>query len=192
MMEKDRKRILVSVTDKRFLEDFKPLQELGWQFISTGGTATKLRELGFTVTDVSEVTGFPEGMDGRIKTLHPKIFGGILADLDVGKHVAFLLEHDLISFDIVAVNLYDFADSPSIEKIDVGGPSMLRAAAKNYKFVTPICDPGDYKMVVEQIQKKGGVSELMKHHLAGKAFRKTANYDNMIATWFNKPLTPSD
>ncbi len=187
-MSTEKKRILVSVTDKSLLVDLKPLLDLGFEFISTGGTAEKLRELGFPVTDVAKVTGFPEGMNGRIKTLHPKIFGGLLADRMNPSHMEFLAEHHLDLFEVVVVNLYNFAGNPSIDQIDVGGPSMIRAAGKNYKSVVPVCHPVDYGMIVVNYEQNGGVAEDIRLLLASKVFRLTAKYDAAIADWYEAQL----
>lgn len=179
---KRRKRALVSVTDKGGLEELKLLVELGWEFVSTDGTAKRLEELGIPVTSIEQVTGFPEMLDGRIKTLHPNIFGGILANRDKQAHLLAIAEHGIQLFDLVVVNLYNFSGKPSIETIDIGGPALLRAAAKNWQGgVTAVCDPEDYVNVVQTIKDFGEVPELLRHILARKVFYLTAGYDTVIA-----------
>lgn len=165
------------------------LVELGWEFVSTGGTARTLIELGIPVTPIEEVTGFPEMLDGRVKTLHPAVFGGILADRTNPDHLKAIAEHGIGLFDLVVVNLYDFTSRPSIENIDIGGPSLLRAAAKNWeREIAVICDPGDYIQVVEAIEAHGSVPAEIRRMLAGKVFHLTAGYDLAIADlWY--PMT---
>ncbi|HXS25011.1 MAG TPA: bifunctional phosphoribosylaminoimidazolecarboxamide formyltransferase/IMP cyclohydrolase, partial [Gemmatimonadales bacterium] len=190
-------RALISVSDKRGIIPFaQGLIDLGWEIISTGGTATALRNAQLPVTAVDTVTGFPELLDGRVKTLHPLIHGGLLARRDQPQHVAALNQHGIVPIDLVAVNLYPFqmtiakAGVPfedAIENIDVGGPSMLRSAAKNHQFVIPVVDPTDYTRVLEVI-RQGGVPEEMRRKLAAKVFAHTADYDAAIAGYF----TPKD
>src|SRR4051812_45923541 len=151
-------RALLSVSDKTGLVDFaRGLAELGWELVSTGGTAKALRDAGLEVSDVSDVTGFPEMMDGRVKTLHPNVHGALLARRDVAEHMAALEEHAITPIDLVAVNLYPFRETvarknvtsdEAIENIDIGGPSMLRSAAKNHASVWVIVDPDDYGRVL--------------------------------------------
>ncbi|WP_458110125.1 bifunctional phosphoribosylaminoimidazolecarboxamide formyltransferase/IMP cyclohydrolase [Bacillus zhangzhouensis] len=186
------KRALISVSDKTNLVPFvKALTELGVEVISTGGTHKLLQENGIDVIGISEVTGFPEIMDGRLKTLHPNIHGGLLAVRENDEHMAQIEKHGIQPIDLVVVNLYPFKETISkddvtyeeaIENIDIGGPGMLRAASKNHQDVTVIVDPRDYDSVVQQI-KEGGVSLEKKRQLAAKVFRHTAAYDALIADY---------
>lgn len=186
------KRALISVSDKTNLVPFvKELTELGVEVISTGGTHKLLQENGIDVIGISEVTGFPEIMDGRLKTLHPNIHGGLLAVRENDEHMAQIEKHGIQPIDLVVVNLYPFKETISkddvtyeeaIENIDIGGPGMLRAASKNHQDVTVIVDPRDYDSVVQQI-KEGGVSLEKKRELAAKVFRHTAAYDALIADY---------
>ncbi|MEI4789463.1 bifunctional phosphoribosylaminoimidazolecarboxamide formyltransferase/IMP cyclohydrolase [Bacillus sp. FJAT-53060] len=186
------KRALISVSDKMNLVPFvKELTELGVEVISTGGTHKLLQENGIEVIGISEVTGFPEIMDGRLKTLHPTIHGGLLAVRENDEHMAQIEKHGIQPIDLVVVNLYPFKETISkddvtyeeaIENIDIGGPGMLRAASKNHQDVTVIVDPRDYDAVVQQI-KEGGVSLKKKRELAAKVFRHTAAYDALIADY---------
>lgn len=186
------KRALISVSDKTNLVPFvKELTELGVEVISTGGTHKLLQENGIDVIGISEVTGFPEIMDGRLKTLHPNIHGGLLAVRENEEHMAQIEKHGIQPIDLVVVNLYPFKETISkddvtyeeaIENIDIGGPGMLRAASKNHQDVTVIVDPRDYDSVVQQI-KEGGVSLEKKRELAAKVFRHTAAYDALIADY---------
>lgn len=190
------KQALISVSDKTGLDELAIfLKTQGVEILSTGGTAKKLREAGLQVKDVSEHTGFPEIMDGRVKTLHPKIHGGLLAVLDNKEHVKAMQENDISSIDLVIVNLYPFEETVKsgaefehvIENIDIGGPSMVRSAAKNYAFTTIITDPNDYKqLIAEMTANSGATSEGFRKKLAAKAFAKTASYDAAISTWFAK------
>ena len=180
---------LLSVSDKRGLEGFaQGLSSLGFEILSTGGTAQALRRAGIAVREVSDATGTPEVLDGRVKTLHPKIFAGILADLDEESHRAVLEQWGVAPIGLVAVNLYPFAATAAkpgvtpaevIENIDIGGPSLVRAAAKNHRHVTVVVDPDDYEAVIEAL--RAGGSELLRRRLAVKAFRHTAAYDAAIA-----------
>ena len=186
-------RALLSVSDKSGLVDFaKALAALDWELISTGGTARALREAGIAVQDVSAVTGFPEMMDGRVKTLHPAVHGGLLARRDVEAHMLALQEHGIGPIDLVAVNLYPFRETASrrdvspedvIEQIDIGGPSMVRSAAKNFTAVTVVVDPADYGRVLDAFRAEDDDLDL-RRLLAGKAFAHTAAYDAAIAAWF--------
>ncbi|MCC9090227.1 bifunctional phosphoribosylaminoimidazolecarboxamide formyltransferase/IMP cyclohydrolase [Bacillus pumilus] len=186
------KRALISVSNKTNLVPFvKALTELGVEVISTGGTHKLLQENGIDVIGISEVTGFPEIMDGRLKTLHPNIHGGLLAVRENDEHMAQIEKHGIQPIDLVVVNLYPFKETISkddvtyeeaIENIDIGGPGMLRAASKNHQDVTVIVDPRDYDAVVQQI-KEGGVSLEKKRELAAKVFRHTAAYDALIADY---------
>jgi phosphoribosylaminoimidazolecarboxamide formyltransferase/IMP cyclohydrolase len=181
-----KRRILISVTDKTGLEKFKVLTDLGWEIISTGGTATKLQEFGIPCILIQEITQFPEMMNGRLKTLHPNIFGGILADRDKEDHLKAIAEHHIELIDMVVVNLYDFEGKPGIENIDIGGPSLLRAAAKNGRHTIPVCDPEDYDYIIEEISRrglKGNISLTAREELVIKTFKYTCDYDNDIYQW---------
>ncbi len=190
------KRALVSVFDKKGVLDFaKGLHSLGIEILSTGGTAELLRNNGVPVREVSEVTQFPEMLDGRVKTLHPKLHAGLLALRDNPKHQATLKEHDIQMIDLVAVNLYPFWDAVKnktqeeeiIEMIDIGGPAMLRSASKNFRSVAVVCDPADYERVLQELRKgNGSVTPELRRELAGKVFAQTAAYDTMIAAYFAK------
>ncbi len=186
-------RALLSVSDKSGVVDFaRGLAALGWELVSTGGTARALRAAGLTVADVSDVTGFPEMMDGRVKTLHPAVHGALLARRDVPDHMAALAEHKITPIDLVAVNLYPFRETVArkkvaadeiIEQIDIGGPSMLRSAAKNFASVWVIADPADYTRVLDCL-RAGDNDVDLRRLLAGKVFAHTASYDAAIAAWF--------
>lgn len=189
-----RRRALLSVSDKTGLGDFAAsLVRHGYEILSTGGTATMLRDAGIDVTDVSEVTGFPEIMDGRVKTLHPNIHGGLLARRDNEDHLAAMREQGITGIDLVAVNLYPFEEQLArtddretlIETIDIGGPAMLRASAKNHQFVTVICDPSDYAEVVAALDSNGDISPELRRDLAARVFARTARYDAAIAGWLD-------
>jgi phosphoribosylaminoimidazolecarboxamide formyltransferase / IMP cyclohydrolase len=184
-------RVLLSVTDKTGVADFaQSLAALGCELISTGGTAKALRDAGLAVRDVSEVTGFPEMLDGRVKTMHPKITGGILAIRDKADHVAALAQHGISPIDMVVVNLYPFEKvaakpdatvSELIENIDIGGPTMIRSAAKNHKDVAVVVSPDDYSAIREELEhNSGALSEETCWRLARKAFAATAAYDRAI------------
>ncbi len=186
-------RALLSVSDKSGLLDFaRGLHGLGWELISTGGTARALREANVPVRDVSDVTQFPEMLDGRVKTLHPAVHGGLLARRDLPEHMAAIAAHDIAPIDLVAVNLYPFRETASrpgvsaddvIEQIDIGGPSMLRSAAKNFASVTTVVDPGDYAAVLARLT--AGEDDVdFRRQLATKVFEHTAAYDASIAAWF--------
>jgi len=187
------RRALISLSDKSGLDDLAAgLAKAGVELVSTGGTAAKLRELGHEVRDISDLTGFPEMMDGRVKTLHPKVHGGLLAVRDNAEHVAAMEAHDIGPIDLVVVNLYPFeqtvmrgaARDEIIENIDIGGPSMVRSAAKNHEFVAIVTDPADYAELVGQIGAQGGTDLAFRRKLAAKAYARTAAYDSMIASWF--------
>lgn len=188
-------RALISVSDKTGVVEFaKELEALGVEIISTGGTHKVLEEAGIKVTGISDVTGFPECLDGRVKTLHPKVHGGLLARRDVPEHMKQLEELEIEPIDIVAINLYPFKATimkpdvtmaDAIENIDIGGPTMLRSSAKNHKDVTVICDPADYGMVVEAL-KNGGTTYEQRYALALKVFQTTAAYDAMISDYLRK------
>jgi phosphoribosylaminoimidazolecarboxamide formyltransferase/IMP cyclohydrolase len=190
-------RAIISLSDKSGIVQFaKDLQAFGVEILSTGGTARTLRENGLKIMDVSEYTGFPEMLDGRVKTLHPKIHGGLLGIRDNPDHAKKMKEHGIIPIDMVVVNLYPFEATvakPSctleeaIENIDIGGPSMLRAAAKNYPYVTVILDPVDYKTVLEEMKKSGGaVSKETNFRLAKKVYQLTSRYDRAISEYLAK------
>ena len=182
------RRALLSVSDKSGLVELgAALAALGVELVSTGGTAKALRDAGLTVLDVSELTGFPEMMDGRVKTLHPKVHGGLLAVRDNPEHAAAMAEHGIGAIDLVVVNLYPFEATVAkgeerdevIENIDIGGPSMVRSAAKNHEFVAIVTDPADYAAVAQ-----GSTTLAQRKHFAAKAFAATAAYDAMISQWF--------
>src|SRR5262245_6011285 len=188
------KRALLSVHDKAGVVDFaRGLAGLGVQILSTGGTAKLLRDSGVPVLDVSEVTGFPEMLDGRVKTLHPKVHGGILARRDVPAHMRALESHGIGPIDLVVVALYPFEQTVAkpgvgfdevIENIDIGGPSMIRGAAKNHGGVGVVTDPSQYAAVLEELRGSGGtLSDATRARLALEAFRRTAQYDAAIAAW---------
>ena len=179
-------RALLSVYDKEGLVDFaRGLSELGFELVSSGGTAAALREAGLTAVDVAQVTGFPEMLDGRVKTLHPRIHGGILADRDVPEHREALAEHDITPIELVVSNLYPFTSKPSIELIDIGGPSMVRAAAKNHRHVAVVTSPTQYAAVLEELRANGVLSDATRHALARAAFAHTSSYDAEVVAWFD-------
>ena len=193
-MRKPIRRALVSVYDKdRLLEIGKALSSAGIEILSTGSTAKNLADAGIAVTEVSSYTGFPEIMGGRVKTLHPRVHGGILADQNNPEHLAAIAELDIAPFDLVIINLYPFAATiasganfeESIEQIDIGGPSMLRGAAKNHGSVAVICQTSQYDQLLEAI-KAGGFTEPERRQLALEVFRTTAEYDLAIATWLGQ------
>ena len=188
------RRAIVSVSDKTGVVEFaRGLVEQGVEILSTGGTARLLRESGVPVTEVSAYTGFPEILDGRVKTLVPKIHGGILALRDNPAHAAQMAEHGIEPIDLVAVNLYPFERTvaqpgctleEAVEQIDIGGPCMIRAAAKNHRFVTVVVDPADYDRVLAEMGRLGGeVGDELRFELAAKAFARTSEYDAAIAGW---------
>ena len=189
-------RALISVSDKNGVVEFaQQLRSLGWEIIATGGTMKLLRDSGLEVINISDVTGFPEICDGRVKTLHPKVHGGLLARRDDESHLAALKENEIEFIDMVCVNLYPFRQTISkpdvkmedaIENIDIGGPSMLRSAAKNYKDVTVVCDPSDYAQIIEEIKASGNTTVETRLQLSAKAYTHTAEYDSMIATYMRK------
>ncbi|MCJ9429798.1 bifunctional phosphoribosylaminoimidazolecarboxamide formyltransferase/IMP cyclohydrolase [Kordiimonas marina] len=187
------KRALLSVSDKTGLLDLaKVLADKGVEILSTGGSAKMIRDAGIKVREVADYTGFPEMMDGRVKTLHPKIHGGLLALRDNDDHVKAMKDHDIGAIDLVAVNLYPFeatvasgADFETcIENIDIGGPSMVRSAAKNHRSVAIITDPADYAAVINEIEATGGTSHETRRKLAAKAYSRTGAYDAAISQWF--------
>jgi phosphoribosylaminoimidazolecarboxamide formyltransferase / IMP cyclohydrolase len=187
------RRALISVSDKAGLVAFaQALVAGGVQILSTGGSARTLREAGVPVTEVSEHSGFPEILDGRVKTLVPQIHGGILGRRDVPEHVAQMAQHGIAPIDLVAVNLYPFeatvahgaADDECIENIDIGGPALIRAAAKNHDFVAVLTEPDQYDAVLDEIAQHGGTTRTLRRRLAGEAYARTASYDAAIAAWF--------
>jgi len=191
------KRVLISVTDKAGIVDFaRGLADYRVEILSTGGTAAQLRSSGLAVTDVSDYTGFPEMMDGRLKTLHPKIHGGLLALRDSAEHMHALQQHGIGLIDMVVVNLYQFEKTvekegctleTAVENIDIGGPTMLRAAAKNYPFVSVVTDPEDYDAILKEMKETGGkVSGETNFRLAVKTFQLTARYDGAISNYLGK------
>lgn len=192
------KRALISVFDKTGIVEFaKSLDSMGWEIISTGGTSKKLKEEGVKVQDISDLTKFPECFDGRVKTLHPNVEGGILAIRDNDNHKAQMTELGIEPIDIVVCNLYPFKETilkpgvsheEIIENIDIGGPTMIRAAAKNYKFVTVLTDPEDYEQVISELKAQGDTSAATKEMLAAKVFIHTSHYDALIADYFSKRL----
>ena len=188
-------RALLSVSDKTGLIEFaKALAAKHIELISTGGTAKALREAGLKVADVSDITGFPEIMDGRVKTLHPKVHGGLLSVRGNAEHENAKIQNGIANIDLLVVNLYPFeealakgaSEAEMIENIDVGGPAMIRGAAKNHAFVTVIVDPSDYAIVLSEIEKSGNTLLVTRKRLAAKAFARTASYDAAIANWFNR------
>ena len=190
------KRALVSVSDKSGLVDFvKGLQTAGWEIIATGGTQKLLENSGVNTIGISDVTGFPEICDGRVKTLHPKVHGGLLARRDEPSHLQALEENGISFIDLVCVNLYPFRETiakegvsmaDAIENIDIGGPSMLRSAAKNYNDVTVVCDPADYDTILAEINATGNTTLETRLQLSAKAYTHTAQYDACIATYMRE------
>lgn len=190
------KRALLSVSDKTGLLDFaQGLVRNGYEIISTGGTKRVLEEAGLPVIGISEITGFPEIMDGRVKTLHPNVHGALLCVRDNPDHVKQIQDLSIDYIDLVCVNLYPFKETVQkpgvdhatiIENIDIGGPSMLRSASKNYRFIPVVCDPADYDTVLEEIEANGETNPETREKLAAKVFRHTARYDAMIADYLTK------
>ena len=189
-------RALISLTDKSGCEEFaRALAVMGLEILSTGGTARALRDSGIQVTDVSDFTGFPEMLDGRVKTLHPLVHGGILNQRDNAAHNQQCSAHGIKPIDIVAVNLYAFAETvavpgctlaDAIENIDIGGPTLLRAAAKNFHDVTVIVDPADYAKVLAELRTHGNTLLATRFRLARKVFELTSAYDTAIVEWLRK------
>jgi len=194
MTEVTIRRALLSVSDKSGVVELAArLHKGGVELVSTGGTARALREAGLPVRDVSDITGFPEMMDGRVKTLHPRVHGGLLAVRDNAEHLAAMDAHDVEPFDLLVSNLYPFVETVAggaereeiIENIDIGGPSMIRSAAKNHAFVTIVTDPEDYPVLLEELaEHDGGTTLHFRKRLAAKAFAATAAYDAAISSWF--------
>lgn len=196
------KTALLSVSNKTDLVAFaKMLVRHDVRIISTGGTAKALTEAGIDVTAIESVTGFPEMMDGRVKTLHPKVHGGLLALRDKPDHAEALKQHDITPIDLVCVNLYPFEATvakpdvkpeDAIEQIDIGGPSMIRSAAKNHQYVTVITDPSQYDMVGNDMDSNEGSTRLsLRRTLALAAFKRTGEYDNAISNWLKSTYGPS-
>jgi len=188
------KHALVSVSDKTNITEFaRELANLGVEILSTGGTARTIKAGGVPVRDVSEYTGFPEMMDGRVKTLHPKIHGGLLAMRDNEEHVSQAKEHGIEFIDMVVVNLYPFESTiakpdvelaEAIENIDIGGPTMIRSAAKNYRYVAVVTDPNQYESVIAELKENdGALSDETKFALAKAAFAHTSHYDTVISSY---------
>ena len=195
------KRALLSVSNKSGLIEFaRELSTLDVELISTGGTKQAIADAGLKVTEVSEITGFPEIMDGRVKSLHPAIHGGLLAIRDDKSHSEAMAAHNICGIDLVCVNLYPFEESIAnkldystiIENIDIGGPAMIRAAAKNHAYVTVVVDEADYQLVVDEVKKNGQVSYQNRQILAAKAFSRTASYDSFVSNWFADNLENPD
>jgi phosphoribosylaminoimidazolecarboxamide formyltransferase/IMP cyclohydrolase len=190
------RRAIVSVSDKTGVVSFaKGLAQMGVEILSTGGTAKSLRDQGISVKDISEYTGFPEMLDGRVKTLHPKVHGGLLGQRSKKEHVEKMKEHGILPIDLVAVNLYPFEATvakegcrleEAIENIDIGGPTMLRSSAKNYPDVTVVVDPKDYDLVLSELREKGEISVETNFRLAKKVFQHTARYDGAISNYLGQ------
>ena len=200
MSRKQIKRALISVYDKTGLIDLgKELHAAGVTILSTGSTAKNLATAGIPVTPVEEYTGFPEMMGGRVKTLHPRIHGGILADQNNPEHLAAIASHDIAPFDLIVINLYPFTETIAssddyaecIEQIDIGGPSMLRGAAKNHGSVAVVSSPKQYSTIFEAL-KSGGFTLEERTRLAMETFRTTAEYDSAIATWLGERIGAED
>jgi len=180
-------RALISVSDKTGIVDFaRKLAEKGVEILSTGGTAKSLKDAGIKVVDVSEYTGFPEMMDGRVKTLHPKVHGGILAVRDNVEHRQQAEKSGIKMIDMVVINFYPFLQNPSIENIDIGGPSMVRSAAKNFQYVTIVTSPSDYQEIMQEMEKDGDTTLDTRKKLARKAFSATSTYDSAIEQFFRE------
>ena len=191
-------RALISVSDKTGIVEFaRALAGCGIELVSTGGTREALSKAGLVVTDIAELTGFPEMMDGRVKTLHPAVHGGLLAIRGNPAHLEAMKAHGIRPIDVVVVNLYPFADTVArgadfaacIENIDIGGPAMIRSAAKNHADVAVLVEAGDYPAVLEELARHGGMTTLaLRRRLAAKAFARTATYDAAIGNWFAHTL----
>ena len=178
-------RALLSVFDKTGVVDFaRSLSDLGWELLSSGGTAKVIADAGIPVIDVATVTGYPAILGHRVVTLHPSIHGALLADTDNAEHVADMHTHNIEPIALAAINLYPFSSNPSIELIDVGGPAMVRAAAKNYAHVAVVTEPTQYDAIIDAIRTSGSVSPAMRQQLAAQAFATTAAYDAQVAQWF--------
>lgn len=192
----ERRNAIISVYDKTgVVELARELVALGWRILSTGGTARTLREAGLAVTDVSEVTGFPEMMDGRVKTLHPVVHAGLLCVRDNPEHRAQMDARGIELIDLVVVNLYPFeatiaepgvTEEEAIEQIDIGGPTMLRSSSKNFRDVTVVVDPADYEVVLTELGALGSTTPETRRRLATKVFATTSRYDSLIADYLAK------
>ncbi|MGB3411232.1 MAG: bifunctional phosphoribosylaminoimidazolecarboxamide formyltransferase/IMP cyclohydrolase [Microthrixaceae bacterium] len=186
MTESTKRRALLSAYDKTGMVELgTALVDLGWELISSGGTAKALADAGLPVIPTADVTGFPEMLGHRVVTLHPAIHGGILADRTDPSHVADMEKYDITAIDLVATNLYPFSSEPSIELIDIGGPAMVRAAAKNHSQVTVLVNPEDYPVVLDELRSAGAVGDATRRRLARDAFAHTAAYDAAIVGWFD-------
>ena len=186
-------KALLSVFDKIGIEEFATgLHNLGWELLSSGGTAKQIAEAGIPVTDVADYTGSPIMLGHRVVTLHPKVHGGILADRENEEHQQDLIDNEIETIDLVVCNLYPFQAEPSIENIDIGGPTMVRAAAKNHQYVGVIVDPADYDVVLVELTNAGSLSSGTKQMLARKAFAHTAGYDAAIVSWMDDTDQSSD
>jgi phosphoribosylaminoimidazolecarboxamide formyltransferase/IMP cyclohydrolase len=184
---------VISVTDKSSIVEFaRSLERLGVEILSTGGTARTMRDGGIKVLDISEYTGFPEMMDGRVKTLHPKVHGGLLGRRDNDQDIQMMRTHGIKNIDLVVVNLYQFELTvakegctleDAVENIDIGGPAMLRSSAKNFRYVTVIVDPSDYPKVLKEITESGGTTLKTRFELAKKVFKLTWQYDRAISDY---------
>jgi len=184
---------LLSVYDKSGIAEFaESLHELGWSLVSSGGTARAIADAGIPVTDVAELTGLPAILGHRVVTLHPKIHGGILADPTDAEHVADMAHHGIEPIDLVVVNLYPFSSDPGIGLIDIGGPAMVRAAAKNHAHVGVLVDPADYQPVLDELRAGGVLTDATRRRLARTAFAHTASYDAAIVTWFDESDSTDD
>jgi phosphoribosylaminoimidazolecarboxamide formyltransferase/IMP cyclohydrolase len=192
------RKALISVSNKAGVSIFaQELEAMGWEIISTGGTAKALREAGVKVKDISELTGFPEILEGRLKTLHPLVHGGLLGRRELPFHLQQMQEHGIEPIDLVAVNLYPFPEviakegvtlAEAVENIDIGGPTMVRSAAKNYQDVIVIVDPSNYSLVIEELRNNGGVSSATRYRLAVEAFSHTAYYDSIISGYLRERM----
>ena len=191
------RRALISVSDKTGLIEFaRALHDAGVELVSTGGTAKAIKDAALPVKDVADLTGFPEMMDGRVKTLHPTVHGGLLAIRDDAEHAAAMKEHGIGGIDLLVVNLYPFeatvakgaAYDECVENIDIGGPAMIRAAAKNHAYVAVVVDAADYAAVLDEVKTKNGTSLALRTKLAQKAYARTAAYDAAISNWMADAL----
>ena len=179
-------RALLSVYDKTGIVEFaQQLHQLGWELISSGGTATAISAAGIPVIDVAEITGYPAILGHRVVTLHPSIHGALLGDLSDAAHVAEMEQLNISPISLAVVNLYPFSSNPSIELIDVGGPAMVRAAAKNHAHVAVVSNPSQYDEILAAVKSATGIDAAMRRSLAAQAFAVTAQYDAQVARWFS-------
>ena len=184
---------LLSVYDKAGIVEFASgLHTAGWRLVSSGGTAKAIAAAGIEVTDIADLTGLPAILDHRVVTLHPRVHGGLLADPTNPTHQAEMAAHGIEAIDLVVVNLYPFESNPSIELIDIGGPAMVRAAAKNHAHVGVVVNPSDYQAVLDEIRSAGVLSASTRRRLARDAFATIAAYDAAIANWFDQPTQRAD